>query len=341
MNIIVYDIAALGGGGVTVLDQYIEHAKVDKENQWWFIIALSGYEKHETDNVHIVYQKELDVRGLKRWLRRFVFEHCKLSGVVSEIKPDRVLSLQNMMMPKAKCPQTIYLHQSLQFAPVKFSFLKKEERSCAFRQRVICRLMKPSLRRADEIIVQTVWMKKATAKWLGISEEKIRVERPSVPTLPTSSSNRGSRDKRLFFYPAAGNVYKNHRVIIDACKLLKRDGIHDYHITFTLNPSENGFVKSLYDEVQKEHLPISFIGYQGQEAVFEKYVEQTLLFPSYIETFGLPLQEAKAFYAPIIASDCPYAHDVLEGYDQCLFAEWDDAQAWADAILKSMAQCKS
>lgn len=341
MNIIVYDIAALGGGGVTILDQYIERAKADKGNQWWFILALSDYEKHETDNVHILYQKELDVRGIQRWLRRFVFEHWKLSSVISEIKPDRVLSLQNMMMPVAKCHQTVYLHQSLQFAPVKFCFLKKEERSCAFRQRVICRLMKPSLRRADDIIVQTEWMRKATAKWLGISEERIRVETPNMSVHVGYTEKQISSTNNLFFYPAAGNVYKNHRVIIDACKLLKRDGIHDYHITFTLNPSANGFVKSLYDEVQKEQLPISFIGYQDQEAVFGKYVEHTLLFPSYIETFGLPLQEAKAFNAPIIASDCPYAHDVLEGYDHCLFAEWDDAQAWADAILKSMAQCKS
>ena len=337
MNIIVYDIAALGGGGVTVLDQYIEHAKVDKENQWWFIIALSGYEKHETDNVHIVYQKELDVRGLKRWLRRFVFEHRKLSGVVSRIKPDRVLSLQNMMMPKAKCPQTVYLHQSLQFAPVKFSFLKREERSCAFRQRVICRLMKPSLRRADEIIVQTVWIKKATARWLGISEGRIRVERPSVPILTKCSSNRGSRDKRMFFYPAAGNVYKNHRIIIEACKRLTKEGYSDYRVEFTLKPTESEFVKAMYDEVQKEQLPISFIGYQDKKSMSEKYAHQTLLFPSYIETFGLPLQEALTYGADIIASDCEFAHEVLEEYDRCKYVAWDDAKAWAEAMRNELS----
>lgn len=338
MNIIVYDIAALGGGGVTILDQYIEHAKVDKENQWWFIIALSGYEKHETDNVHIVYQKELDVRGLKRWLRRFVFEHRKLSGVVSRIKPDRVLSLQNMMMPKAKCPQTVYLHQSLQFAPVKFSFLKKEERSCAFRQRVICRLMKPSLRRADDIIVQTEWMRKATAKWLGISEESIRVERPSMPIPVERTRMQLSTNKNCFFYPAAGNVYKNHRVIIEACKILKQDGYLDYCVEFTLKPDDNDFVKAMYDEVQREQLPISFIGYQNEKSMNDKYAQQTLLFPSYIETFGLPLLEAQTYGAEIIASDCDFAHEVLERYDRCRYAAWDDAAAWAEAMKNALSQ---
>lgn len=341
MNIIVYDIAALGGGGVTILDQYIERAKVDKENQWWFIIALSGYEKHETDNVHILYQKELDVRGTRRWLRRFVFEHWKLSCVVSEIKPDRVLSLQNMMMPVAKCHQTVYLHQSLQFAPVRFSFAKKEERACAIRQKIICSLIRKNLKKADAIIVQTNWMKEATAKWAKIPAAHITVQEPPPPRVSANEDNANARKKSEFFYPAGGSIYKNHQVIIDACKLLKKAGIIDYSVEFTFNASDNPLTQKMYEEIKREQLPISFVGFLPQEAVYTKYAEKTLLFPSYIETFGLPLLEAKAFNAPIIASDCPYAHDVLEGYDHCLFAQWDDAQAWADAILKSMAQCKS
>jgi glycosyltransferase involved in cell wall biosynthesis len=241
-----------------------------------------------------------------------------------------------MPMPKVQCSQTVYLHQSLQFAPVKFSFLKKEERTCAIRQRIICQLIRKNLRRADEVIVQTRWMKKNTAQWTGIPESRIHVESPRLLEYEAQIEKSAIRNPRKFFYPANGHIYKNHRIIIEACKLLKRDGIYDYHISFTLNPSDNGFVKSLYDEVRKEQLPISFIGYQDQDAVFTKYAEQTLLFPSYIETFGLPLQEAKAFIAPIIASDCPYAHDVLEGYDHCRFARWDDAQAWADAIKKEL-----
>lgn len=337
MKIVVYDIAAAGGGGTTILKQYIEKAKRDTENQWWFIVSLPGLQVDNSKNVHVLYQAELNKSGIKRWINRFFFEHFRLSGIISQINPDWVLSLQNMPMPKARGSQTVYLHQSLQFAPVKFSFLKNEERACAIRQRIICRLIQMNLRKADEVIVQTRWMKKATAQWTGIPEERIHVESPRMTEYAGSTKESAVRNPKLFFYPASGHIYKNHRIIIEACKLLKHDGIHDYHITFTLNPSENGFVKSLYDEVQREQLPISFIGFQNQEAVFAKYAEQTLLFPSYIETFGLPLQEAKAFNAPIIASDCPYAHDVLEGYDHCLFAKWNDAQAWADAMKKELS----
>ena len=336
MNIVVYDIAAAGGGGVTILNQYIEKAREDKGNQWWFIISLPGYEECSNSNIHVLYQKGLDTKGPKRWMRRFMFEHFMISEILSEIKPDRVLSLQNMTMPKARCPQTVYLHQSLQFAPVKFSIVKKEERSIAIRQKIICGLIRKNLRKADTIIVQTRWMKKAVAKWVGIDEERILVETPSILDISANRTEQVVRDKSLFFYPASGHVYKNHKTIIEACKLLKKSGVYDYHIEFTLDSSSNAMAKKLYDEVQREQLPVSFIGYQDHNAMCIKYMERTLLFPSYIETFGLPLLEAQKSGTYIIASDCEYAHDVLGRYKGCRYVAWNDPAAWADAIKETI-----
>jgi glycosyltransferase involved in cell wall biosynthesis len=44
-----------------------------------------------------------------------------------------------------------------------------------------------------------------------------------------------------------------------------------------------------------------------------------LIFPSYLETFGLPLLEARFFNAPIAASDRPFAREILEGYSNADF----------------------
>ena len=68
-----------------------------------------------------------------------------------------------------------------------------------------------------------------------------------------------------------------------------------------------------------------------------KYAQQTLLFPSYIETFGLPLQEARGYGAEIIVSDCDFAHEVLEEYDRCKYVPWDDATAWAEAMRNELS----
>ena len=57
-----------------------------------------------------------------------------------------------------------------------------------------------------------------------------------------------------------------------------------------------------------------------------------LVFPSYIETFGLPLLEAALVGMPIIAADLPYAHEVLDGYEGVKFVPYDQPQMWKDAI---------
>lgn len=334
VNIIVYNTAASGGGGITILNEHIERAEKDTDHQWWFIVSFQGLKDSDAENVHILYRKELDKTGIRRWVNRILFEQIKLKRIISEINPDRVLSLQNMTMPKARCPQTVYLHQSLQFAPVKFSFLKKEERALAIRQRIICSLIRRNLKKADGIIVQTEWMREATAKWAGISAANISVQTPAVPCVPVDETMIGKRRNNAFFYPAGNGIYKNHQVIIDACKLLKKEGITEYSVEFTLNRDDNLLTKRMFEEIKREQLPISFIGYQSQKVVYSKYAEQALLFPSYIETFGLPLLEAQQFGTEVLASDCKYAREVLGEYDHCRFLKWNDAAGWAEAMRK-------
>jgi glycosyltransferase involved in cell wall biosynthesis len=57
-----------------------------------------------------------------------------------------------------------------------------------------------------------------------------------------------------------------------------------------------------------------------------------LLFPSQIETFGLPLAEASCFGLPIIAADLPYAAEVLKKYENKILIDPESVCLWADAM---------
>ncbi|EXZ19622.1 glycosyl transferases group 1 family protein [Bacteroides fragilis str. J-143-4] len=57
-----------------------------------------------------------------------------------------------------------------------------------------------------------------------------------------------------------------------------------------------------------------------------------LLFPSYLESFGLPLLEAAKVGLPIVVIDLPYAKDVVGTYDGATFVKMHDSVAWAKAI---------
>lgn len=80
---------------------------------------------------------------------------------------------------------------------------------------------------------------------------------------------------------------------------------------------------------------VRFLGSIPYEELLGYYKSCTgLLFPSCIESFGLPLVEAALFGKTIIASDLPYAREVLEDYDGVRFALSENFKQWADEIEK-------
>lgn len=332
-RIVVYDIAASrGGGGETVLNQYFEHAHNTPQIEWWFFVSIAEYKKKQTPNIHVVFVEIRKKSAIETYVDRKKYELFEVKQAIHSINPDEVISLQNMVVPGVTCKQTVYLHQSFQFSPVKYRFTKKTERSLAFRQRIICQIIKKHLKKADKVIVQTKWMKKRVAEWANYPLNRIVVEPPKV-SLPKLCEHIVPL-KRVFIYPANAYLNKNHQVIIDACKILKSWGYMDYKILFTVSAEKMRSYEKLWNEIEENSLPIECVGHLEKNILFEKYQEYVTLFPSYIETFGLPLLESKYVGGRIIASDTPFSHEILDGYDKVTFVGWDNAKGWAEAIRK-------
>lgn len=93
-----------------------------------------------------------------------------------------------------------------------------------------------------------------------------------------------------------------------ACKILLDQGIKNFEMTFTLVP--NG---------KRKNGNINYCGFLDKENLFKCYKEKILIFPSYIETVGLPLLEARSVGGIIFVADCPYAHEVLGDYENAYF----------------------
>lgn len=253
----------------------------------------------------------------KSWFHRLYFDKLISYKLVEQYKVDEVLSLQNVVVPKVKAKQILYLHQPLPF--VEKSYGLTEDPKFWVYQNIISKMIFKSIKKADKVIVQTKWIRDAAIKKANVKKEKFILKQPelnvSVKKLYTSDENNG----KLFFYPASGLVYKNHEVIVKACKLLKDKGISDYKVIFTLKGDENKHIRKLREIVTGENLPVEFIGSIDIETVYEYYSKSILIFSSYIETFGLPMLEAKMHQAPIIASDCAFSHEILDGYDKVEF----------------------
>jgi glycosyltransferase involved in cell wall biosynthesis len=59
-----------------------------------------------------------------------------------------------------------------------------------------------------------------------------------------------------------------------------------------------------------------------------------VVFPSRLETWGLPITEAKALNKPLLVADLPYAHETVGNYSAVSFLQATDVQAWANAFVQ-------
>ena len=310
MKILVYDIAADSGGAVTVLKSFYEKFCQDRDNE--YVIVLSVFELAEQSHI-----KVLNYPWIKKGpLHRLYFEHFIANRLVKKYNIDHILSLQNIELPHTKVPQTVYEHNALPFS--EYRFRPWEAFRPWFTQQILGRMMKRSIRRAKKVMVQTNWMKEEIVRQCGISAEKVEVRFPSVEMLDAPPWHMDQK-KPVFFYPANASAYKNHRTFLKACETLQEQGYQNYEVIWTVTGEENEGIRAIRKEAELRGLPIRFQGSMPRRALFDLYAVSVLVFPSYIETIGLPLLEAESVGAWILAADCRYARDLIGSYEQAEF----------------------
>ncbi|ANZ46341.1 glycosyltransferase [Cloacibacillus porcorum] len=323
-NILVYDVAASASGALSVLNDFYEVVKKyeDKSIHWIFVISTPTLE--ETDNIKIIRLPWVK----KSWGHRLYCDHFTAPELIRKNKIDKVLSLQNVLIPHINVPQIMYLHQSLPFAEYKFALT--ESPLFWVYQNVISKFIFDGIKKAKRVVVQAEWMKKACVEKTGADSDKISVIPPVISITPQEMFDYENMDILSFIYPSSPLMYKNHKVIIEACKQLINDGITNFRVIFTMTGTENKLARQLYDEVEKYSLPIEFVGVLSRNELFDWYPKAVLIFPSYIETFGLPLLEAKIHGTPVIAADTLFAKEILNDYQHVF---WESN---VDSLCKAM-----
>jgi glycosyltransferase involved in cell wall biosynthesis len=139
----------------------------------------------------------------------------------------------------------------------------------------------------------------------------------------------------VFIYPATAFPYKNFEVIINAVKILNKKNIRNFEVIFTINGSENRYARKLKNLIN--NYKISYKGYMPTNELYNLYqTTDCLLFPSLVESWGLPLSEFIQMNKPIIAADLPYAHETTSGYGKVKFFNPQNAEQLAGYMLQAM-----
>jgi len=179
------------------------------------------------------------------------------------------------------------------------------------------------------VIVQQDWMRR---------EMERRYKRPAARTIvahpvrvgggappPAQPAESPALHKRML-YPVYPRSAKNHEVVVEAMRALRGLPIE---LTLTFTGDETRYARMIRDRA-RDLENIRFAGFLSTEELRRQYeCADALVFPSKLETWGLPLSEFRQYGRPIFAADLPYAREALGGYERCVFFDPDSPQELA------------
>lgn len=324
-TIIINATAISPGGGLTILEQLVKNIP-DDGNRYILFIHPSVNIECIPGNLRII-RKDVksfflrfywDAYGLKQWIKHYI----KWA--------DAVVSLQNTSVNLAGgTPNFIYYHQPLPLYDYKWSIFRSAERSLWLYKNIYPFFVRLFINEKTEIFVQIRFIRDKFKEKYRLPEDKIHLIAPEI-NLPEVVPVRSDMDKTCInlFFPASVIVYKNHKILFEALHRLDGEG---YKAVLYLTCLENDFPASW--RAGFKNVKVCFLGKISHSEVLALLREvNALVFPSYLETFGLPLLEAAMLGIPVIVADLPYAHDVIENYEGARFVKYDEAAQWAEQI---------
>ncbi|WP_209548467.1 MULTISPECIES: glycosyltransferase [unclassified Exiguobacterium] len=326
-KIMIFNVPAQELGALTVLKNTYNDIDNQKNNNKKYYFILSGPYISETENIKV----KIFPWVKKSWFHRLFFDYFIAPRIVKTEKIESIISYHNLSIPRVKINQTLFIHNAIPFTDLKFSLIK-ETRLWIYKN-IMSRRIKSSINKADQLIVQSEWLKKRILQNLTmIKSNNILVEKYYSEIDYNNQFDHNSKSlKKLFIYPAGPYSYKNHIDIINACKKLNKDNIE---IIFTINGEENIIAKNIKKEIEFFELPIKLVGSLSHNQVLEYFKTHILIFPSKLETLGLPLLEAKSMNTPIIYRYSELYEEVLDNYKYAIpYDTFSDLKMIIDQVM--------
>jgi len=327
--IVVNAVASIHSGALAVLKSFILNA-IDTE---FYFIIFTGIpiDIPEECNIRII------VKSNKTRLNRFFWDNFHLNRELKLLNcvPDLVFSLQNTDFKVERIvPHVVFFHNPFMLYDKNWNIFNKNERLFWFYKVVYKLIVKNSLNRNTVFLVQSQWAKKAL-KNKGFFNFSIKVFKESRSTELKKIASFNSGPIIQLFYPATPFLYKNHGFLFALLNYIKEfDAALFSRIKLNLTISNDDLLNlKLINSYQNIKEAVILNGYIDQSKVEKLYRESDfLIFPSLIETLGLPLLEASDFGINIITINLEYAKEVLSDYKNVVFLDCNDLQKWVENI---------
>lgn len=341
MNIVVSAAAARESGALMIYKQFLHYLQTLVKEDHYYIFVNPEMPMPEISGVTyfpVTLWKNI-------WNRiRFDAIGCRKFLEDKGIQADKVVSLQNTGVRSLRgLPQLIYYHQPAPFYPIHWNPLKGEERKMFLYKHIYPFFVRESLTKQTHVVVQIPFIRDGFLRRFHFDPERVHVLFPDVKVIDRTQVSAYSYDSELshFIYPATGWVYKNHRLLIDALQIIRRqkpEVLSTLRVHLSLSEQDAPGLAATIREAGLAGI-VLLEGGVPYDVLLEKYAAcKALLFPSRMETLGLPLLEAASLGLPVLAPELAYAHNVLDGYAGVQFLPLEDPALWAESIASLAAR---
>lgn len=274
----------------------------------------------------------------KSWGRRLWCEYVTLHRISRTMpEADLWLSLHDTTPRVRAKRQAVYCHTS-------FPFLKTIPRDWRMNPKIPLFAMftkhayRINVQRNAFLIVQQNWFRDGLSRITGFPAERIIVAPPRFEPLDLPSR---TGDLPMFFYPASPDCHKNFETLCEAARRLENTlGRNKFRVVVTIDGTENRYARYLkkkWGDVGS----LEFKGFLNRAELLEAYAETScLVFPSRVETWGLPISEFLPTGKPMLLADLPYAHETAAGACKVTYFKATDAAGLA-SLMKDVMESAS
>lgn len=320
------------GGVFTILNNVLQELSEYNTNQNIEIIALV----HDASKFNFPNIQFIEFPNSKKsWINRLYYEYFYFKKLSKKIQPDIWFSLHDTTPRVHAKKQFVYCHHPTTFFKLSCKDWKFDYKIGVFSM-LYDSLFRFNIKKNHTVFVQQHWIKEIFEKRFKINNVKVAipefVEEISTEKIPLHEN------KIHFFYPSYPKSFKNIEYIFEAIKLLPKEILNqcEFHITGLKN---NNSKYVIYLNEKYKSIEVNRLNLLDKNTMLKYYNSiDYLIFPSKMETWGLPISEAKAHHKNLLLANLPYAKETCGNYENVTFFNQESPNELAEIITQIVAK---
>ena len=324
-TIVVSAVTLRKGGTLTILRQCLSYLSELAAQGDYRIVALV-HRKDFVSYPNVEYMEMPDM--IQGWGKRLWCEYVTMRSISRQLAPVYLWLSMHDTTPNVQAErQAVYCQTS-------FPFLKGKWQDLFFDYKIVLFTLftrfayRINIHRNRYLIVQAEWLRNGFSKMFGLPKELFIVATPERMGKGMIIKDNQQNLIYTFLFASTPDCHKNFETVCRAAALLEKElGIGKFKVILTVSGHENRYAEWLHR--RWGHLrSIEFAGFMSREELYRNYASaHCLVFPSRVETWGLPISEFAAFGKPMLLADLPYAHETASGSGQTAFFDPENPES--------------